>query len=120
MDWSDECPINTKALDESIFSSRYELIAYPVLRAMVWVMGIVAVVGNAVSILVQRFSSFLTQFNVSALSVGRRNGHVFQIKNCGPKEVLFNKHLNSSETINKFKNGDVLIRAMKCRMVTKA
>ena len=48
-DFSDECPIESANKRENIFSSRYELIANPILRAMVWIMGILALVGNTVN-----------------------------------------------------------------------
>lgn len=47
-DWSDECPTQTKPPDEDIFSSRYELIANPILRILVWIMGVAAICGNLV------------------------------------------------------------------------
>ena len=47
-DWSDECPTSTGAQSDNILSSRYELIGNPFLRALVWIMGIPAVVGNLV------------------------------------------------------------------------
>ena len=48
-DFSDECPIELANKRENIFSSRYELIANPVLRVIVWIMGILALVGNTVN-----------------------------------------------------------------------
>ena len=47
-DFSDEC--DPKLIEEDAFSSRFQLIANPILRAFVWIMGILAVVGNMVSL----------------------------------------------------------------------
>ncbi|XP_076812331.1 uncharacterized protein LOC143459189 isoform X2 [Clavelina lepadiformis] len=47
-DLTDECPITSPDRREDIFSSRYQLIANPVLRALVWIMGLLAIFGNAV------------------------------------------------------------------------
>jgi len=48
-DWSDECPTEQSLGNGDIFSSKYELIANPILRVVVWIMGIVALGGNLVS-----------------------------------------------------------------------
>ncbi|XP_078493335.1 G-protein coupled receptor GRL101-like [Ciona intestinalis] len=47
-DWSDECP--TDMTNEDTFSSRYHLIANPILRVFVWIMGVLAVGGNLIVI----------------------------------------------------------------------
>jgi len=47
-DFSDECP-EVRVL-EDFFSSRFQLIANPILRGIVWLMGILAFVGNIVSL----------------------------------------------------------------------
>ena len=47
LDFSDEC--DPKIREEDAFSSRFQLIANPFLRAFVWIMGILAVLGNIVS-----------------------------------------------------------------------
>jgi len=48
-DWSDECPTSGKTKQENILASRYEVIGNPFLRALLWIMGLLATVGNAVS-----------------------------------------------------------------------
>uniref|UniRef100_H2YWG0 G-protein coupled receptors family 1 profile domain-containing protein n=1 Tax=Ciona savignyi TaxID=51511 RepID=H2YWG0_CIOSA len=45
-DGSDECPANSKKT--SIFSSPFEMIKNPFLRAIIWLMGLVAMFGNSV------------------------------------------------------------------------
>uniref|UniRef100_H2Z787 G-protein coupled receptors family 1 profile domain-containing protein n=1 Tax=Ciona savignyi TaxID=51511 RepID=H2Z787_CIOSA len=45
-DGSDECPANSNK--SSIFSSPYEMIANPFLRGIIWLMGLVAMLGNSV------------------------------------------------------------------------
>ncbi|XP_076812070.1 uncharacterized protein LOC143459012 [Clavelina lepadiformis] len=50
-DMSDECPTDENSRNKNTFSSRYELIANPVLRAFVWIMGLMAIIGNAVVII---------------------------------------------------------------------
>jgi len=47
-DFSDECP--EVPVLEDFFSSRFQLIANPILRGIVWLMGILAFVGNIVSL----------------------------------------------------------------------
>jgi len=47
-DMSDECPTTSENRDENIFSSRDHLIANPILRGIVWIMGILAFFGNLV------------------------------------------------------------------------
>jgi len=47
-DWSDECPTSSAAKKENILASRYELIGNPFLRAISWIMGILATIGNSV------------------------------------------------------------------------
>ncbi|CAK8675570.1 unnamed protein product [Clavelina lepadiformis] len=47
-DLTDECPITSPDRRENIFSSRYQLIANPVLRVLVWIIGLLAIFGNAV------------------------------------------------------------------------
>jgi len=47
-DFSDECPTSEEFRQENIFSSRYQLIANPILRALVWIMGFLAIFGNIV------------------------------------------------------------------------
>ena len=49
-DFSDECPTRNDLRQENVFSSRDQLIANPILRAFVWIMGLLATVGNLVSI----------------------------------------------------------------------
>jgi len=46
---SDECPTTRENRERSVFSSRFQLIVNPVLRGIVWLMGVLAFVGNAVS-----------------------------------------------------------------------
>uniref|UniRef100_H2Z7C7 G-protein coupled receptors family 1 profile domain-containing protein n=1 Tax=Ciona savignyi TaxID=51511 RepID=H2Z7C7_CIOSA len=48
-DWSDECPTTDRSRD-SVFSSKYELIANPVLRAFVWIMAFMAIAGNLATV----------------------------------------------------------------------
>ncbi|CAK8675562.1 unnamed protein product [Clavelina lepadiformis] len=54
-DWTDECPTDESLRNENTFSSRYELIANPILRAFVWIMGLTAIIGNAVVIISEGF-----------------------------------------------------------------
>jgi len=49
-DWSDECPIKSKPQIGGLISSRYELVATPALRVVVWLMGILAISGNLIVI----------------------------------------------------------------------
>nr|XP_039259229.1 G-protein coupled receptor GRL101-like isoform X2 [Styela clava] len=49
-DWSDECPTIDQSTSTDGFSSRYELIANPILRAVVWIMGLLSLGGNGVVI----------------------------------------------------------------------
>ena len=49
-DDSDECPKDPVYLQYDVFSSPFELIRNPFLRALVWIMAIVALTGNLVSI----------------------------------------------------------------------
>ena len=48
-DLSDECSLTARSQNEVVFSSPYHLIANPILRGLVWLMGISAFVGNIVS-----------------------------------------------------------------------
>ncbi|XP_076814045.1 uncharacterized protein LOC143460429 [Clavelina lepadiformis] len=50
-DMSDECPTDEKVKNTDSFSSRYELIASPVLRVLVWIMGLTSIIGNAAVII---------------------------------------------------------------------
>ena len=52
-DFSDEC--DPKIRKEDAFSSRFQLIANPFLRAFVWIMAILAVLGNIVSVTTDHF-----------------------------------------------------------------
>ena len=56
-DFSDEC--DPKIRKEDAFSSRFQLIANPFLRAFVWIMGILAVLGNIVSLTTGHFVSMM-------------------------------------------------------------
>ena len=49
-DLSDECPMSMEHRKENVFSSRFQLIANPILRGIVWLMGVLACVGNIVSL----------------------------------------------------------------------
>ena len=48
-DLSDECPMTSNKRSEVLFSSRFQLIANPILRKLVWFMGVLALIGNIVS-----------------------------------------------------------------------
>ncbi|XP_039247954.2 uncharacterized protein LOC120325854 isoform X1 [Styela clava] len=45
-DWSDECPTINQSTSTNVFSSRYELLANPILRTLVWIMGFLSFSGN--------------------------------------------------------------------------
>ncbi|CAK8693080.1 unnamed protein product [Clavelina lepadiformis] len=50
-DLSDECPSGTRFSNDDPFSSRYHLIANPILRAIVWIMGVLAICGNGIVVI---------------------------------------------------------------------
>ncbi|XP_039257513.2 uncharacterized protein LOC120334123 isoform X1 [Styela clava] len=50
-DWSDECPTINKSTSIDAFSSRYELIESSVLRTIIWIMALLAIIGNAAVII---------------------------------------------------------------------
>ena len=50
-DWSDECP-----KQENVLASLRELIGNPFLRTLVWIMGLLAILGNAVSHAIGKFA----------------------------------------------------------------
>lgn len=57
-DWSDECPSNmTLRKERSALGSRYQLIGNVFLRVLVWIMGLAAILGNAVGITLVEFVS---------------------------------------------------------------
>nr|XP_039260639.1 uncharacterized protein LOC120336918 isoform X3 [Styela clava] len=50
-DWSDECPTINQSTATDGFSSRYDLVANPILRAIVWIMGLLSIGGNGLVII---------------------------------------------------------------------
>ena len=55
---SDECP--SSQVTQNFFSSPFHLIANPILRGIVWLMGILAFIGNMVSPLLAAYTLFQT------------------------------------------------------------